>query len=47
MSVDKGGSEMTNNATRQKGDIVEFPVALQSARPPLYLTKRGGRFRKG
>jgi tetratricopeptide (TPR) repeat protein len=47
MSVDKGGIEMTNNTTRQKGDIVEFPVALQSATAPALPREARQSFQEG
>jgi tetratricopeptide (TPR) repeat protein len=43
----KGEAGMTNNATQHKGDIVEFPVALQSATAPALSREARQSFQEG
>src|SRR4051812_37110769 len=46
MTFDKG-DEMTNSTALQKSDIVEFPVAPQSAPPPAVSIKAREYFQEG
>jgi tetratricopeptide (TPR) repeat protein len=43
----KGGYEMTNNAALQKGEIVEFPVGLQSTTAPTLTREARESFQEG
>ena len=45
--IRKGETEMTDNAVLQENEIVEFPVALQSAPPPVVSIKARQHFQEG
>ena len=45
--IRKGETEMTDHAVLQENEIVEFPLALQSAPPPVVSIKARQHFQEG